>query len=221
MNVQRHMHRVNAILLSILGENPLYQWIYSESTEFKRPMRVMDEDGNLQYDFVCPCGRNVSVHSVRCAAECLVVAAPVWMPRKIDMTLNDQWVLCCRQEQLSEAEWTQMFGTLLPYPRSGVWAPVQTETVTIAMPPNTLPGENYTTAVARGRQRSREIKASDIANAVESAEQKRDKARRTKIRERLTDCLPVRPTPGAVDGPVSLPSVVRQKIEQGESLVTL
>src|SRR4051812_800852 len=116
MNAERHMARMNDLLLAELGENPLYRWIHSESADFKRAMRcIEDHTGALIWDYRCPCGLNVSVHSVVCVEGALVVAVPKWEIRKIDATLVDQWVLCCRQIPMSEFEWQRVFGTQLPY----------------------------------------------------------------------------------------------------------
>jgi hypothetical protein len=245
MSAERHIRKMNRLLLAELGENPLYQWIHSESAEFKRAMRVVDDAGKPEFDFRCPCGLNVSVHSAACSpptmqpnwdredgepemelraatTSSLVVAEPKWEIRKTDPALVDQWVLCCLQIPMSEHEWKQTFGTRLPYPKNGTWAPVETETRIVAMPPHTLPGENFTMACIRGRQRSREIKASDIANAFHSREQKKDEQRQEKIRYRISDALPVNPYPGTRSGNVSLPEVVfRPKRQPGENLVTL
>jgi hypothetical protein len=222
MSIERHMRKVNRLLLAELGENPLYQWIYSESPEFKRAMRLMNDDGTPQFNFRCPCGLNVSVHSAECVAGQLVVAEPAWEIRKTDPMLENQWVLCCLQIPMSEIEWTRTFGTRLPYPKNGTWAPVETETHVVAMPPDTLPGENFTLAICNARRRSREIKAKDIANAFEAREQKKDERRQETIRERIIDCLPVNPFPGTRSGNVSLPAVnFRLKRQSGESLVTL
>jgi hypothetical protein len=218
MNAERHIRKMNRILAEI-GENPPYRWIYSESSEFKRAMRVINEDGSLAYAYRCPCGVNVSVHSPECIAGQLIVAEPVYEIRKTDLDLVDQWVLCCLQIPMSEYEWRETFGTRLPYPQNGTWAPVQTETRTVAMPPGTLPGENFTIACVRGRQRSREIPMCDLVNAQESREQRKEDRRKKNIRERLTDVLPVNPNPGARGGSVLVFSEPPQKT--GENLVTL
>ena len=227
MNAERHIRRLNRLLIAELGQNPPYQWIHSESAEFLRPMRAMDEDGNLKWDYRCPCGKNVKVHLPECVVAGLVVVEPVYAIRKIDPTLNDQWVLCCLQVPMSEAEWVQTFGSKLPYPANGSWAPVCTETRTVAMAPGCLPGENFTMAAIRGRQRSREIPERDIANATVERDKRKDEKRRTHIRERLYDVLPVNPDPGKRGGSVSfggtddISPALRRRIEQGDSLVTI
>lgn len=202
MSIDRHIRKMNRLLLAELGENPLYRWIHSESPDFMRAMRITNEDGTLPFDYRCPCGLNASVHSPECIAGQLVVAEPVWEIRKTDLDLIDSWVLCCLQIPMSEHEWTQTFGTRLPYPKNGTWAPVQTETRTVAMPPGTLPGENFTMACIRGRQRSREIKMCDIANAHDYREQRKDEQRKKHIRERIAEALPVNPNPGTRGGSV-------------------
>ena len=227
MNVERHIRKMNRLLLGELGQQPLYQWIYSESAEFMRPMRAMDEDGNLKWDYRCPCGLNVSVHLPECVAGMLIVVEPVWEIRKTDPSLTNQWVLCAHQPPPSEHEWRAMFGSVLPYPANGSWAPVGTETHVVAMKPDNLPGENFTMACIRGRQKSREIPDCDIANAIASRDGKRDKDRKWKIRKRLKDALPVSADPGKRGGSLSwggtdeLSPTLRKKIEQGESLVTI
>lgn len=215
------MSKVNGLLLAELGENPLYRWIYSESPDFKRAMRCIDDEGNPIWDYRCPCGLNVALHSAECLADQLVVAVPRWEIRKIIPTFVDRWVLCCRQIPMSEYEWMQVFGTRLPYPKNGTWAPVATETYTVAAPAGTLPGENFTMAVIRGRQRSREIKMCDIANAHYSREEAKNANLKVEIRKYIADALPVSPTPGSRSGNVSLPAVeVRPKRKTGD-LVTL
>jgi hypothetical protein len=259
VNVERHIRRLNRLLLAELGENPPYQWVYSESVEFLRPMRAMDEDGNLKWDYVCPCGKNVRVHNASCSpsvltphydeddeavvtwsmdlakTSSLIVATPVWEMRKTDISLDNQWVLCCKQFPMSEHAWGQVFGSVLPYPKNGSWAPVATETRTVAMAPECLPGKNFTMACIRGRQLSREISAADIDNATQSRMEHQDRKRRENIHERLTDVLPVNPNPGKRGGGVSWGGVrdvlvdpaaqvsaeLAQKIDRGESLVSL
>lgn len=226
MNAERHIRKLNALLAAELG-NPPYRWIYSESAEFKRPMRAMNEDGELEWNYRCPCGLNVRVHSPECVAGMLVVVEAVWEARKTDPELVNQWVLCCLQEPMPEDEWMRVFGSVLPYPSNGSWAPVGTETRTIAMEAGVLPGENFTMAIIRGRQRSRAIPDCDIANAAASRDQKREADRRQHIRERIHDVLPVNPDPGKRGGSLSwggteeLSPTLRRKIEQGESLVTV
>lgn len=205
MNADRHIRKLNRLLHAELGEHPPYAWIHSESAEFKRAMRMIDEDTSVPLcNYRCPCGLNAQVHSPECIVGGLIVAEPMWETRKVDEGIVDQWVLCCRQDRPSEAEWEQLFGTLLPYPQTGSWAPVTTETVTIAIAKGMLPGENYTMAIIRGRQRSREITTADLNNAFESREAKREADLKTKIRHRLTDVLPVSPDPGKRNGNVSI-----------------
>lgn len=214
MSAERHIRKLNRLLLAELGENPLYQWIHSESTEFKRAMRMIDEDTGVPLcNYRCPCGLNAQVHSPECLVGGLVVAEPMWETRKVDEGCVDQWVLCCRQERPSEAEWFQLFGTLLPYPQTGSWAPVSTETYSIAIAPGMLPGENYTLAIIRGRQRSREITAADLNNRLDTAEAKRDADRKWKIRNRIQDVLPVSPDPGKRNGNVLIFSEPAEKSE--------
>ena len=202
MSAERHIRKLNRLLIAELGDNPPYRWIHSESAEFLRAMRLTDEAGNPEWDYVCPCGRNVSVHSPECVAGHLVIAVPVWEYRKTDPFLEDQWVLCCLQPPPSEHDWTQMFGTLLPYPKNGSWAPVATETRTVAMVPGALPGENFTLAICNARRKTREIKMCDIANAQHYREQKKDADRQWNIRKRIADVLPVNPNPGKRGGSV-------------------
>ena len=215
------------MLLAELGEHPPYAWIYSESPEFKRAMRVVDDAGRPDWDYECPCGLNVSVHSAVCAAEKLVVAVPKFAIRKTDEQMVDQWVLCAWQQPPSEDEWHRMFGTRLPYNRNGSWAPVATETRVVAMPPGKLPGEAWTMAIIRARQKTREIPERDIANATENRWAKKDKDRQEMIRHRISDALPVNPEPGKRGGSVSfggtddLSPALRRKIQQGENLVTI
>lgn len=227
MNIERHIRKLNRLLIAELGQNPPYQWIYSESAEFKRPMRAMTEDGDLLWNYRCPCGLNVSVHSPECIAGMLMVVEPAWAVRKTDPSLENQWVLCCLQTPMGEDAWMRVFGSVLPYPRNGSWAPVCTETYTVAMAADTLPGENFTMAIIRGRQRSLEIADCDIANAAAYRDEKKTEHRRQHIRERIKDVLPVNPDPGKRGGPLSwggtddVSPALRRKIEQGESLVTV
>lgn len=221
MNAARHIARLNRLLLAELGSHPPYQWIYSESAEFRRPMRAMDEDGNLQWDYQCPCGRNAAVHTASCVAGGLVVVVPVWDVRRTDPDLHNQWVLCCLQEPMSEYEWGRVFGTVLPWPRNGSWAPVCTETHTVAMKPDTLPGDNFTLAIIAGRRRSREVRMRDVANEIAWKDAKKDAQRRVTAAQRLEDVLThAKGTVvfGGDDGPSP---ALRRKIEQGESLVTI
>lgn len=191
------------MLLAELGENPLYQWIHSESPDFMRAMRVVDDAHQPQMNYRCPCGLNVSVHSAECVAGALIVAEPAWEIRKTDPSLVDQWVLCCRQAPPPEHEWAKMFGTMLQYPKNGTWAPVQTETHTMAMPKGNLPGENFCMALIRARQRTREIPVSKLDSEYTAAEEKKDTTRRQNIRHRIKDALPVNPNPGKRGGSIS------------------
>ncbi len=205
MSAERHIRKLNRLLLAELGDNPPYQWIHSESAEFKRAMRIINEDtGTPLCDYQCPCGLNAQVHSPECVVGGLVVAVPMWETRKVDEGMVNQWVLCCRQERPSEAEWFKLFGTRLPYPQNGSWAPVATEIRTVAMEAGALPGENFTMAIIRGRQRSRQITIADLNNAAESREAKNDEARKWKILNRIKDVLPVSPDPGKRNANVSI-----------------
>lgn len=199
MNVERYMRKLNRLLASELGE-PVYRWIYSESPEFQRAMRVVDEFLKPEWDYRCVCGLNATIHRATCT---LVSAVPKWTWRKTIPDAIDQWVLCCHQAPPTEEEWQNLFGSRLMYPAGGSWAPVGTETRQIAMRPGELPGENFNLAIIRGRQRSREIHPSEIVNAYEYAEARRDQARRPELRHRLTDALTLNPDPGKRNAGVS------------------
>lgn len=216
MSAERHIRKLNAIIRQELGENPLYAWIYSESRDFIHPMRVIDDAGVPQFDYACPCGLNVSVHSAACS---MVVAVPQWTTRKARVNMVDQWVFCCLQKPPSEHEWNQRFGSMLQYPKNGTWAPVETETYTMAMPPGKLPGENFNMAIIRARQRSREIPVPDIENAIADREAKKAANNRWKSVKRIKDALPINPNPGKRGGSVSWGGIKEQV--QGERLVTL
>ena len=210
MNLLRHISKLNAQLEAELGHSPLYRWVHSEAPEFRHAMRKMDEFGNLEMDYVCCCGRNVSVHSAECK---MTVAEPVWEWRKIVPHLRDQWVLCALQPpDLTEAQWLERFGTRGLYPAHGEYMPVGTEDRLIALHPGKIPGESFNLAVIRGRQRSREVHLESLAHDQERAQQKFMDDRLEGFKYRFKSVLPVRPNPGCVDGPVSLPSTKKELV---------
>jgi len=212
MNIARHMRKLNALLASELGSDPLYQWVWSEDPEFRHAMQKTDEWDRPVLDYVCKCGKNVRVHEASCHKHGLVIARPVYEWRKIDITLRNQWVLCAlRPPVLSESEWLDVFGTKALYPKHGEWMPVATETRTVALPPDQYPSEQFNLCVIRGKQKARLKEEGEEPWDYEAAEQKRLDARLEGYKYRFKSVMPVRPNPGCVDGPVSLPSVSTSK----------
>lgn len=199
--VNRHIAKLNRLLLSELGENPPYQWIWSESPEFKRAMRILDPDGVPLFNFRCQCGLNVKVHLSECDVS---VAEPVYEIRKTDPRLVNQWVMCCQQPLPSRELWEAMFGTKLMYPAQGAWAPVSTEDRALAMPPGAVPGEHYTMAIINGRRRSREIPDSDVLAEHESWESNKERQTYVNAKDRIKEVLPISPNaPGVRGGSIS------------------
>jgi len=223
MNVERHINKLNRLLEAELGARPLYRWIYSESVEFKRAMRVMDDNGKPDWDYRCPCGKNVSVHSAECVAGQLVVADPKWEIRKTDPALIDCWVLCSLQVPMPEDEWTKTFGTRLPYPKNGTWAPVATETYTVATVRGTLPGYNMTLAIARARQKTREQHIQTLENEWLDRKAADDKKRKDNAAYRIKDCFTLNQNWGNRGGSVSWGGAGESPAlkDKGDNLVTI
>lgn len=202
--VSRHIAKLNRLLLVELGERPPYQWVYSESPEFKRAYRLMDDGGMPLFNYRCPCGLNATVHSPDCLVAGVVAAEPIFEIRKTDRRLTNQWVMCCQQPLPSRELWLALYGTQLLYPSHGAWAPVSTEDRVLAMPPGTVPGEVYTQAIINGRRYSREIPDGDVLTAHDDWERKQEASRKHELRDRIVEHLPISlNVPGTRGGSIS------------------
>lgn len=113
MNLERKVRKCNALLRAELGEHGgVYAWHWSESPELIHRMRARHADGTPKMDYVAD--QNTG----------LIIAAPVYVDRKICILADRQWLICrLLPPEMEESEWLRVIGTAIPYPRNGTWAP--------------------------------------------------------------------------------------------------
>ncbi len=101
------------------------------------PMILCDDEGKIVYDYVCGCGKNLSVHSATCTTFTLPKAQ--WEVRSLVPTLKDQWVLCRWQApEASRDDWESSFPGQ-PYPTSGYLIPVGDAEKCVCIPYGQVP----------------------------------------------------------------------------------
>lgn len=114
--------RENEYLRQELGAEegyPRYQWSWSE--DLLMPMVMIDDEGKVEYDYFCRCGKNVSVHSAECS---WTTPKPKWEHRKLCPNQSHQWVLTkWVKPEASRDDWEATFGGV-PYPARGYQVPV-------------------------------------------------------------------------------------------------
>ncbi len=172
MNFERRLRKLNDLLASELGE-PIYAWKWSE--DLKHPMRAINDDGSLKFNYRCVCGLNASVHSAACR---MTIAEPVWIVRKMRLDLERQWVLCRAIPSLPEDKFREVFGSMVEY-RPFEWAPCDGANGAVSLEPSEEPSEAITWEVIRHiralRSKSQAQMDSEYLDAVARREaQKRD-----------------------------------------------
>lgn len=200
MNFQRKMRRFNKILHTELGENPLYQWIWSESADFLHPMLKLRDDGSQLYDYkALPSG--------------LITAIPIIETRKIDPNANRTWVMCVRRFP-DEEEWIATFGTYHNYPAQGKWIPVDRNQIDPATGRITAlgnirvdePTEDQTWEFIQMVREFRELDVEDASYDAENAANRRERQFIQNTKDDIKEELGVSSVPGTKQD-ISFPSV--------------
>ena len=209
---ERLIKKLNLRLAAELGRTPsgegLYRWQWSEG--WMHPMRVIDsETGQPKFNYRCGCGLNRAVHTPACGT--LIVAEPVYEPRKILPSLKRQWAVALWCPPLPEPLWRREFGSALQYPANGYLVPVGGgHGGVIAIQPDLLPDLDVTNEfIFLVREQRKKSFADHLAegNAGLAAIEKHDD-------DRLADmiaeeCTAFGAIPGSKSGGVSFPSIAR------------
>lgn len=137
MTIPLSVIRENDLLRKELGTqdgHPRYKWLHS--SHLMMPMVIMDDWGNVEYDFHCRCGIGISVHSPDCNWS---QARPKWEMRRLVPDADDQYVLCrWLPPGFDRDEWESTFGGV-PYPAAGYFSPVGDPQKCIKLAPGQVP----------------------------------------------------------------------------------
>lgn len=126
------------------GIHPPFQWKWSEELVSIIPVfECIGPETKPVYDYRCPCGLNVRVHTASCSG---VTVAKVRMQRVKTCGLNGEfesyincWILCVWKAPPSKSDWIDSMGTDEDYPANGRYVPVHQGPMCVAIPPNTPP----------------------------------------------------------------------------------
>jgi len=207
--------RLNKILKTELGEDPLYCWLHTRSPKWRRPVEVWDQSASPPrpiYDYHCACGKNVSIHKPSCKS--LSAAMPRYemahvfeaLPNMRHYIEQDAYLIGVRQFYSVES-WRLNYGSM-PYSSHLYWhATIDGHGGPIITKPGRTPNESVTYAVIHMVREHRSYNFSQLADEWEAAEEKRHLDNRNEIRDTLNEFKGLRPFPGKVDGNVSLPTV--------------
>ena len=127
MNLERHIRRLNRLLLRELGEDPPFQWIHSQDRLLQHEMAVYNGDGSKVLDYYCDCGRNVAIHKPACKSLTEArqrTAMRSKLAAMEDRYIRDSWVMCYAKI-IPESAWKAAYDTLQNYPPGGLcWYPL-------------------------------------------------------------------------------------------------
>jgi hypothetical protein len=178
MKTPKDVARLNELLRSELGE-PRYGWVWSEDLLYV--MQKLNDEGTPQYDFVCACGQNRSVHEPWCKS--LVIPRPIYEHKKLFTQLNQQWVLCRQiQNPFSEYAWRQAFGSRMPFEKT-TWAPCDP----VYLEQGEWPNADITYEVIRCLRRDKEKTPKQVVDEAREAQAKVEQANRDRIRDQVKD----------------------------------
>lgn len=132
-------HLIGSELGFIAGAWPTFAWKWSES--LITTMQMTDIEGKPQFDYVCGCGTNVSVHATE---PCFITARAVTGRVLVAPNIVNKWVLCRWLRPPTEAAWKQSFGSMEDYPRNGTYVPVASNETQMALKDGVVPDERTT-----------------------------------------------------------------------------
>ena len=125
-NLQRQIRKLNTLFLLELGSKPLYEWLHTSDYRLLHPAIVVDPITNQTIlDYVCQCGKGVSVHQPTCT---FTWVEPKVVIRSLVEDIKNSFVICNLQKP-SRYEWRAAFGSSITYPEEGKWIPVDWNTV--------------------------------------------------------------------------------------------
>lgn len=212
MGPKRRAFHLNRVLRNNLGENPLHAWLNTDDEELQHPMQVFREaiqpDNTLGwepvYDYVCGCGKNVTIHSPDCGQISRAIAR-----MRIESALPDhphKWVLCYRATVTPRA-FIDVVGHDEHF-RPHWWMPLGIE----GFPPPGYfilrgePNERATQAAVALITEYRGMKPAQWAYERRRQRTRRDQRIEDRAIDMARECLGVTLTPGQ-KGEVSFPSV--------------
>jgi len=209
---QKKLGKLNDLLRQELGDQGgRYAWLFSDSEELMRPMRVCSPDGKPVYN-----ERTVEtkISGPDGKPFCVVLHDPIFTKRKTCLGADKQWVLCrLLPPALSREKWEEVFQFTQAYPENGEWAPCDP----IYLPQGVEPDESNTWEVIHAFRRQRKITQADDKNAVEEAISRRESEHRKQLMDALHDDKPAFANAPGMKGHVSFPSVTKTKQESHAS----
>lgn len=112
-----------------------YRFKWKWGTDLEISMRSIDVDtGTMKYDYKAN------------PQTGLVEALPIYTRRKACPAVVGLWVVCQFVPPCGESEFRAKFGTMLEYPRNGVWNPIKDS----ALKPGILPSKETTEFCIKG-----------------------------------------------------------------------
>jgi len=121
-----------------------FKWCWS--TDLWALVPVLDDNGSQKFEFICPCGTDVKVHSAACQGmtEARILMEKTYMTDEFGplASYRNMWALCRWNPPPSIEEWRNSMGTDVDYPANGRYLPVSKEGgVAIVIPPRAVPSE--------------------------------------------------------------------------------
>lgn len=202
--------KLNRIFLAELGDEPRFEWIHAHSKKLWIPVEVVDRDTMKPIlDQHCVCGIDKRVHKPECRMSVMVPRHEIKPLGEVITTLKPfmerNHYIVCKERSITKPQWEATFHSLA-YPGHGIWAPVTSNGMTLAL---AEPDEDATYNAIALIKEGRNTSWIELRNRIDDRIERRHRATRTERREILRELRPVRPFPGKVDGHVSLPTVPR------------
>ncbi len=206
MNTPKHIRKLNDLLRTELGEaKGRYAWLWSESKELLRPMRVIYDDGTPVFNYrTLPTKWQKDHPNQSTKPKGITIAEPVYTARKTAIDAQDQWLMCILlPPSLTPHQWDQVFGTSHPYPANGEWAPCDP----IRIPRGQEPTEFDTWTFIDAMRRQRKISAATWDNEMRDNLDRKDVGRKGEILDMIKDAAPAFLNVPGMKGQVSFPTV--------------
>ena len=201
MSLQRQVRKLNRILLSETGQNPIREWMHSSDTRLLHPMRVFERDGSVVYDYHCRCGKNVRVHGPECR---ITQPKPRWeMWHLLDLSMPkekyaDCWLVGCRTFP------DQSCYVGCPFPSAEVWYPFSDRAGVLILNQGTPPSEDLNWELVKMIREWNDLH-STMDQAHDESQLLHKRAQNSKIEAAMRDAISVSSRPGAKEE-VSFPS---------------
>ena len=215
MNHTRHLKHLNRILFDILGNAPgsahlggkqTLKWFHNTDPEMFIRAREVDPSGQETWDYICPCGKNASVHLSYCRGS--FMKRPRFVDRPIAPDLHNQYLLCRWTSFGDEGDWKRTFGNSAIYKGEGQYL------VMIPLDPNEIPTDELTRMIG-GMIREHDQMARDgrLMDWLDKRKAAEERQRSDRMLGAINDVLPAYDhIPGKVgSGGISLPNPNKER----------